>query len=105
MESLKLTEEQKTKLLEMCKILFPEYNYRFGKNDYYGDKNSNYLWIEKEGNNDIHWFELCINHICPKLTNRMAMFIDIEDSNIDIDIVIHPIDYLYELFKLKTKIK
>lgn len=55
MKSVELTEKHKSKLLEMCKVLFPEYNeWRFGKvtaegniEDFY-QKSKNLSWEEKE---------------------------------------------------------
>lgn len=120
MKSIELTEEHKTKLLEMCKILFSEYNNirfgipPFGTRDiiqfYKGSKTSpNYPFLELS----IHWFEFCMTHLANKLLlstgsnnnifientfNKISLFRGIifdEDKNQNE----HPIDYLYEEFK------
>ena len=109
MKSIELTEEHKSKLLEMCKILFPEYT------TIPNDKNPKFLtinWFTKQGyfihlmddydlkeNKMIHWFEFCMTHLANKV------FIQDESLNdflLTFNINKHPIDYLYEeLNKLK----
>ena len=67
MTSIKLTEEHKSNLLEMCKVLFPEYNeWRYGKvtaegnlEDFY-NKTKNLSWEDKkkyEQSCDFLWIE------------------------------------------------
>ena len=67
MTSIKLTETHKAKLLEMCKILFPEFNeWRYGKvtaqgnlEDFY-NKTKNLSWEDKkkyEQSCDFLWIE------------------------------------------------
>jgi hypothetical protein len=118
MNSIQLTAEHKSKLLEMCRELFPEYiNFRF----YYNDlcfltqetfdiakefetsgvnRDYNYtvddLYTE-EYDYQIHWFEFCIT----KLWLKIALNTNHDPSGIRSIILeeIHPIDYLYSQFK------
>lgn len=102
MKSMILTEKHKSKLLEMCKALFPKY-----RNIYFNNKSNEHIGfgIKNKLNHIytdyiyIHWFEFCITKLCPKLTNCSAMFDDIESD--DIKIVQHPVDYLYKKYKQK----
>lgn len=122
MKSIELTEEHKSKLLEMCKILFPEYKYLI-----FGSSKGQMLFTktkpfnqcgEDNGELDreciqIHWFELCMTHLCNKIfysdnqgkrNTRSKIeyfffqsFIDsVEGSTFGYK---HPIDYLYKEFK------
>lgn len=112
MKAIELTEEQKSKLLEMCNKLFPEYNeivltkqkfLNFGFKDH-GSHTS------RIGNMSIHWFEFCFIHIFPKLNqfynaHQTSYFLYISigyskglKSN-EMNKFIHPVDYLYEEFK------
>jgi len=127
MNPIKLTEEHKTKLLEMCKILFPEYT------TIPNDKNPKFLtinWFTKQGyfihlmddydlkeNKMIHWFEFCMTHLIEKLFNSFeeddeefynryinngASFYGIGVNEIIFVMLSsqkHPVDYLYEEFK------
>ena len=122
MKSIELTEEHKSKLLEMCKVLFPEYT------TIPNDKNPKFLtinWFTKQGyfihlmdddlkeNKMIHWFEFCMTHLCVKIYNLIDkynndLFINMFHGSIlsfthfkesgDF-VAIHPVDYLYEEFK------
>ena len=96
MKSIQLTEEHKSKLLEMCKILFPEYVIYPADNDgfiegeqWVGDQNMGEDRPVNEFN--IHWFEFCMTHLSEKIDCDLA-------HNI-IYMKKHPIDYLYEEFK------
>lgn len=104
MKSLELTEEHKSKLLEMCKVLFPEY--KGGITLHESAFNTNQLFIIAfiDKDNDyipncdlyIHWFEFCVKYIIPKLS------IDSEDRIIKTTLFVelpNPIDYIYEYFK------
>ena len=127
MKSIQLTEKHKSKLLEMCKILFPEQEFyweyeMYGRglkedfNDvlqvYFKDKEA---WKSNLFPFNIHWFEFCMTHLIEKLLfinsnndifvensfNKLSLFKGIifdEDENHNN----HPVDYLYEEFiKLK----
>lgn len=100
MNQIEITEEQKKKLLEMCKALFSEYDkYTFWHSDFIGlyhvidDEES------AEDNVSIHWFEFCHCYIAPKLfieyKEKLQFYIDTYTGN--------PIDYLYEEFKKLKK--
>ena len=102
MKSIQLTEEHKSKLLEMCKELFPTYNFEFmrGKDEFGFDIYDYFTFylIEDYENNewyksktDIHWFEFCMTHLAEKIDCDLA-------HNI-IYMKKHPVDYLYEEFK------
>jgi hypothetical protein len=117
MNSIKLTEEHKSKLLEMCKALFPKYKiWDLKLNGEY----RNYLIASFEEENDyipncdlyIHWFEFCMTYLPVELyryamhkcninpadalkiiTINLTQFVDFGRYEIN------PVDYLYEQFK------
>ena len=129
MTSIKLTENHKSKLLEMCKELFPEYVIYPADNDgfiegeqWVGDQNMGEDRPVNEFN--IHWFEFCMTHLIVKLSKEFtkqklseADYTDNQYPNwfsekvsyhlnpfrneeFEEDILfIHPVDYLYEEFK------
>lgn len=118
MKSIKLTKKHKFKLLEMCKVSFPELgSVQLGVKERHG-WSIDYLvfGIEKSDEETfvIHWFEFCMTHlvenISKKLTNEQCLGMPIyydESEKIDwnrqslasVLVQIHPIDYLYEEFK------
>ena len=72
MKHIKLTEEQQSKLLEMCKVLFPEYDEIELEIEpqYDGSDGFVQLTLDKNKNLDfinIHWFEFCMTHLVTKL--------------------------------------
>lgn len=95
MKQIELTKEHKSKLLEMCQILFPEYDFTLDKFEQcfvtLGLK-SEILYKEH-----IHWFEFCIT----KLWLKIAFYVNHEPTAIRSIILekVHPVDYLYEEFK------
>lgn len=110
MKSIELTEEHKSKLLEMCNELFPEYHFNFHHHDdglLTKDKNfENYLpgfifgWKLYEGEYSeyyhdadifIHWFEFCMTYLMKGLT-----YYNYIRYNIETKTNTHLIDYLYE---------
>ena len=103
MKPIELTQEQKDKLLEMCKVLFPEYKYiTLGIsyricNGWSNDK----LILDKDYLSKdcivIHWFEFCVRILTPKILSYGIEQLGSEclDNNKN------PIDYLYEEFKKK----
>ena len=109
MKPIELTEEHKSKLLEMCKVLFPEYNWYIGFKTFYEQNgegpyeeiNLGYLHllsfdILKYPPIYIHWFEFCMTHLAEKV------FIQDESLNdylLTFNVSKHPVDYLYEEFK------
>lgn len=81
MQSIELTQEHKDKLLEMCKILFPEYiNVEIElEPDYEGlqyfiqlnktDKIKEWIYI--------YWFEFVFIHLIEKLSEKLNIWEDI----------------------------
>lgn len=92
MKQIELTEEHKTKLLEMCEVLFPEPEYSFwweyemygrGLKQSFNDvlcvchtfkKPIIKLYNGKEFKQtsnyfNIHWFEFCMTHLVDKIDN------------------------------------
>jgi hypothetical protein len=68
-KELGLSKEQKTKLIEMSKVLFPAYQVDFD-NDYA----MGMLSIATKEKNDwryIHWYEFCIEHIVSELQSAI----------------------------------
>ena len=78
MKLIELTEDHKSKLLEMCKVLFPEDKFTF--NNDYGDDgiidrnlmldslNPKHLKWDDEGSH-FHWFEFCMTHLIERLND------------------------------------
>lgn len=101
MKPIELTEEHESKLLEMCKTLFPEYLVpTIQSNGYINiaetEYSSDYIDL-------IHWFEFCILHLATKIYNKLdcpergfsiLYYRGYICQNSD-----NPIDYLYEEFK------
>ncbi len=120
MKPIELTEEHKTKLLEMCNVLFiPEgndhiyySNFRFKPIYNWFDKlvkTTDYIqWINDKNGDiyEIHWFEFCTNTIIiEKLFNRGESLSDIVTNETD-DYMYqcilfkneHPVDYMYDYY-------
>lgn len=113
MKAIELTKEQKEKLLEMCKALFPTFNW---SDELYGSKQYVHFYSKEEGipiitggflyegnsyqvDECIHWFEFCMTQLatalmCKNKKHMQQLFMGLK----------HPVDYLYEQFKkLPTK--
>lgn len=117
MKSIELTKDHRSKLLEMCKELFPELNLEIYYDDDIADN-----WEEAIENNScgndaqvgylisnwhkpnakiIHWFEFCMTYLKDKIlgvlkyhkTEEFLMRILFQCE------APHPIDYLYQQFK------
>jgi len=118
MTTIQLTEEHKSKLLEMCKVLFPEYIETYlGVNDYDLEPDGYIYFIKNKNITRIHWFEFCMTHLIEKLFNSFeeddeefynryinngASFYGIGVNEIIFVMLSsqkHPVDYLYEEFK------
>lgn len=109
MKNIKLTKEHESKLLEMCKVLFPEYEWDFSFIEREG--NIKY-WNNKMKNAEfIHWFEFCWKILNKIMSNEektnpayvhecVVNFGMICFNNSEFQ---HPIDYLYEIFKQNEK--
>ena len=122
MKNIELTEDHKSKLLEMCKELFPEYkeivfgNF-FGNVIFSKNKIKNINWNNKKLSNTIfqmYWFELCSIKIVNELAWRNIktdILADCEYEDFRMKLIteifrdkyitetFHIIDYLYEEFK------
>lgn len=112
MKTIELTEEHKSKLLEMCKVLFPE-NGKWFKilcgNIYYSRSG-------KFPAKSIHWFEFVMTHLVKrisnfnksnKISNSSEVEYFINGGVLEINLRhrmqnkynVHPVDYLYDEFK------
>lgn len=124
MKSIELTENHKSKLLEMCKVLFPEPEFYFWwEYEMYGrglKQNFNDVLCVSETLNppinvgteekpyfrtknyfNIHWFEFCMTHLFEKIMVIPYYYESINDY-IQMNgyfIYGHPVDYLYKEFK------
>lgn len=105
MTPLELTKDHKSKLLEMCRALFPEYlwvTYPFNDNiDQFAIpnktlKDTNFLTT-------YHWFEFCMTHLAYKTLNKNKYEMLVLNTTFGIEInnseKYHPIDFIYEEFK------
>lgn len=127
MNKLELTEEHKSKILEMCTVLFPEDHFSF-ENDLgdegYLDRNlhinnpyeygsEEYSKIQKkslnwndEGSN-FHWFEFCFMQIMPKLYDDIESLGFNDNTALELGCIRlhhhHPVDDIYKYFKLKQE--
>jgi len=111
MHPIQLTEQQRSNLLEMCKILFSEFQikyfieYDIEREPYESD----YLEIHSKGKvfNCIHWFEFCMRRLYIRMyqvENGTFGISDAHDKRTrleigDIILLHHPVDYLYNKFK------
>lgn len=110
MKNIELTENQKVKLLEMCRILFPEYpDLQFGVKEKH-NWSKEYLVFGLTGNEPIiHWFEFCITKLSVKILCQNKNIINSSYSknyflqNKIINSDEHIVNYLYKEFK-KIKI-
>lgn len=131
MKPIELTEEHKSKLLEMCKVLFPDYKFYF----YHPLLKTNMLvGFLRTNDSDtydncdifIHWFEFCMGTLAAKIDDMYFTHNKekLESKNDNIRITAwdrrpyhdlwsgfnfgalkpksHPVDYLYQEF-LKLK--
>lgn len=116
MVQLKLTEEHKTKLLEMCVKLFPKYKIII-EQDYARDYNAvaGILSIRDNDTDNFitkyHWFEFCLLHLAKQIiyplyvpancNSEEGLQIGIEEFGNDVLYYpkTHPVDYLYSKFK------
>ena len=113
MKQIEITEKQREKLLEMCKVLFPEYKYwnlHGGSCDLCMENTLDYSVKEKpkwNSWNRIHWFEFCMTYLCAKIGNSPSNSNNFDETTLRGEMYIdqewiynyHPIDFLYEEFK------
>ena len=95
MKNIELTEDHKSKLLEMCKELFPEYcwknSFEFGDNIL--------VYCTSEGCESIHWFEFCTITLWNELYLKLGNLELKSYYELLLNDLINPVDYLYEEFK------
>lgn len=113
---MEFTKEHRFKLLEMYKILFPEYiDYKWDIIHCTDDiKYNGILFMyKKDGDNDeYHWFEFCWKILNKILSNNKIINpIYVKECILNFGMICfnnskfqHPIDYLYEIFKQNEKI-
>ena len=112
MEPRELTKEHREKLLEMCKELFPEYDFEFLSNF----SEWGIISVHKIGQHEIfenthHWFEFCITKLSYKIFDNLKFparnagddsvqyLCDMMDRQTwYIKEAYHPVDYLYKKF-------
>lgn len=110
MRAIEVLEEQQNKLIEMCKILFPEYldiDYGLIIGEDTGGfiyNNDISLLDSKRGWINIPWFEFCVTNLYNEFKRR-AIDIDLYFFTLNPEHCQwpkeynHPIDYLYFKFK------
>lgn len=109
MKDVPLTKEHKSKLIEMCKAFFTEYNEISFGNPPFGVSDDIIFYKGSESYPDypyfdssINWFQFLLIYLLPKLDVRETMFVTLSIhqvkpySGCDFS---HPIDYLYGKFK------
>ena len=121
MKNIELTENQKVKLLEMCKVLFPEVKIHTGMlsdgsqaPEKVLDSPVDLEWGTEwdlpyisVGIKEIHWFEFCMTHLFYALYDnwRKEDINCVTDFHLDLhNFKTHPIDYLYKKFKELQKL-
>lgn len=82
MKNIELTKDHKSKLLEMCKILFPEWTFiTFQESAIMGagwDYDFNNICFSKKSETlfdieiNIHWFEFCMTHLIVQLSKEFT---------------------------------
>jgi len=103
MKNIELTKEHKSKLLEMCEKLFPEYKYISYDIDivhpgFISMWKKRILGFHYNGL-IIHWFEFCMIHLAFKLCKKDFNTLSLNTYSNLIQYNQHPVDYLYEKFK------
>lgn len=101
MKSIELTGDHKSKLLEMCKKLFPEYelvDYDCQFNDLDFDL-IGYRDLQTKSIESIHWFEFCTITLWNKLYLKLGTLELKNYYELLLNNLINPIDYLYKEFK------
>ena len=101
MNHLELSSKQRTKLLEMCNTLFPEYRWSIPTYHLRG-----FLLDEGFPNFICHWFEFCIRTLANKIYDlQYSLEVQADILAEDYYKMImnkHPVDYLYEEFEKLT---
>ena len=111
METIPLDNKQREHLLEMADVLFLSKELQWLLYEegllYWG--NGNPLIDDEDDVNKIHWFELCIMHVAPRLyahmykndqrtvaVNMSSFYRNLLEYHID---RINPVDYLYRDYR------
>lgn len=105
MKPIQITQKQKEKLLEMCKVLFPEFTFTLDIEPQY-DGSQDYIFVIEESlssiGEPIHWFEFCMTHLIDKI------FLPCGESRLDglkfiefhrVHNKAHLVNAIYEQFK------
>lgn len=111
MKSIKVSKSQVEKLKTMALKLFPEY-----KIFEFSEKNGMVCLITGNKKYNIHWYELCIIHLCKKIGNSNKIYpkswkeaeMPYDESDLRAIIMFHQewirnfhaIDYLYKFYKI-----
>lgn len=107
MRAIELTEQHRSMLLEMCKKLFPEYEYISLDIPEGYNKNHAFVMGYLEGNDYvpncdlyIHWFEFVHTHLFLKIINLNGYMSISDYISMNRDYIFrHPVEYCYEQFK------
>lgn len=97
MKQLSISKDQRVKLIEICKILFPEYvNIHWGRL-----YEANYIWFDSIPKSDpdpyeVHWFELCMTEVPIRLHKRLNDVVKIATDGIKDDKSMAVIQEMYE---------
>ena len=71
MESIEVTQQQADRLIEMCKVLFPEFDtVEFDITKQYDGSDHHIYFVDTSMSiigDYIHWFEFCMTHLVNKL--------------------------------------
>lgn len=103
MKAIQLTDEYRSKLLEMCEKLFPEYtDINMFVNGWEYSRDMEYIGFDNaEEYIEIHWFEFCVTYLTLKIgKSTAALFRVLEEEEHET----HLVDYLYSEFKKLLRI-
>lgn len=123
MKSIDINKKQKEMLLEMCKVLFPEYpnlEVRDSMEDFCMEQDNCFIELQESGSNSrkdtiIHWFEFCMTWLSHKIIfnpKEKLRLCEYKQSILTRNIMgifygekiaKHPVDYLYSEFLKLSK--
>lgn len=105
MKAIELTQEQTYKLLEICKVLFPEYNIKFSTSKIVGDEKDFVVFTKAKPYSVeyIHWFEFLLCNIVPEFKKRgidiRIWLLTLPKTHMQWgENINHPIDYVHQEF-------
>lgn len=90
MQAIGLTDEQRSKLEELCITYFPEYH---------GMITVDRVAVLFNGKNPIHWFELCFTHLASRIGQSNSLLTFYRNCLISNLSKVHPVDFLYSLYE------